>query len=108
MMLLRKKTMLCVLSVLAIVFLVGTLPLFAATDEIEISGTIFAAEWDANDNVTAVVIATEEGEEIAVVNSGKGMELLKFEEKNVRATGSIAMDEEGRKTITVTKYMIQE
>jgi hypothetical protein len=104
----RKKTMLCVLSVLAIVVLTGTLPLFAATEEVEISGTVFATEWDANDNVTAVVIATEEGEEIAVVNSGKGMELLKLEEKNVRATGSIAMDEEGRKTINVTKYTIQE
>jgi hypothetical protein len=108
MMVLRKKTMLCVLSVLAIVVLMGTLPLFAATEEVEISGTVFAAEWDANDNVTAVVIATEEGEEIAVVNSGKGMELLKLDEKNVRATGSIAMDEEGRKTIIVTKYIIQE
>jgi hypothetical protein len=107
-MVLRKKTMLCVLSVLAIVVLMGTLPLFAATEEVEISGTVFAAEWDANDNVTAVVIATEEGEEIAVVNSGKGMELLKLDEKNVRATGSIGMDEEGRKTITVTKYIIQE
>jgi hypothetical protein len=107
-MLQRKKTMLCVLSVLAIVVLVGILPLLAATEEVEISGTIFASEWDANDNVTAVVIATEEGEEIAVVNSGKGMELLKLDEKNVRATGSIAMDEEGRKTITVTKYIIQE
>jgi hypothetical protein len=107
-MLLRKKTMLCVLSVLAIVVLMGSLPLFAATEEVEISGTVFASEWDANDNVTAVVIATEEGEEIAVVNSGKGMELLKLEEKNVRATGSIAMDEEGRKTINVTKYTIQE
>ncbi len=108
MMLLRKKTMLCVLSVLAIVVLMGSLPMFAATEEVEISGTVFASEWDANDNVTAVVIATEEGEEIAVVNSGKGMELLKLEEKNVRATGSIAMDEEGRKTINVTKYTIQE
>ncbi len=107
-MLLRKKTMLCVLSVLAIVVLMGSLPLFAATEEVEISGTVFASEWDANDNVTAVVIATEEGEEIAVVNSGKGMELLKLEEKNVRATGSIVMDEEGRKTINVTKYTIQE
>jgi hypothetical protein len=104
----RKQTMLCVLSVLAIVVLVGILPLLAATEEVEISGTVFASEWDANDNVTAVVIATEEGEEIAVVNSGKGMELLKLEEKNVRATGSIAMDGEGRKTITVTKYIIQE
>ncbi|MGD8917042.1 MAG: hypothetical protein PVH35_10630, partial [Syntrophobacterales bacterium] len=63
---------------------------------------------DANDNVTAVVIATEEGEEIAVAASGKGMELLKLEEKNVKVTGSVVTDEEGRKTVNITKYIIQE
>ncbi len=107
-MLLRKKTLLCVLSVLAIVVLMTTVPLFAATEEVEIAGTVFASEWDANDNVTAVVIATEEGEEIAVATSGKGMELLKLEEKNVKVTGSVVTDEEGRKTVNITKYIIQE
>jgi hypothetical protein len=107
-MLLGKKAMLRFLSILVIVVLMGSLPLFAATDEVEISGTIFASEWDANDNVTAVVIATEEGEEIAVAPSGKGMELLKLEEKNVKATGSIVTDQEGRKTIKITKYIVQE
>jgi hypothetical protein len=107
-MLVRKKTLLSVLSILAIVVLMGTMPLFAATEEVEITGTVFAAEWDANDNVTAVVIATEEGEEIAVANSGKGMELLKLEEKNVKASGSIVTDEEGRKTINITRYIVQE
>jgi hypothetical protein len=108
MMLLRKKTLLCVLSVLAIAVLMTTVPLFAATEEVEIAGTVFASEWDANDNVTAVVIATEEGEEIAVATSGKGMELLKLEEKNVKVTGSVVTDEEGRKTVNITKYIIQE
>ena len=107
-MLLGKKAMLRFLSILVIVVLMGSLPLFAATDEVEISGTIFASEWDANDNVTAVVIATEEGEEIAVAPSGKGMELLKLEEKNVKASGSIVTDQEGRKTINITKYIVQE
>ena len=107
-MLLRNKAMLSFVSILVMVVLMGTLPLFAATEEVEIAGTVFASEWDANDNVTAVVIATEEGEEIAVSPSGKGMELLKLEEKNVKASGSIAMDQEGRKTINITKYVVQE
>jgi hypothetical protein len=108
MMLLRKNFLLPLLSILAVVALMSAVQLFAATEEVEIAGTIFASEWDANDNVTAVVIATEEGEEVAVAKSGKGMELLKLEEKNVKATGSIVTDEEGRKTITITKYIIQE
>ena len=107
-MLVRTKTLFRVLSVLAIVMLMATLPIFAAAEEVEITGTVFAYEWDANDNVTAVVIATEEGEEIAVSPSGKGVELLKLEEKNVKATGSIGTDEEGRKTINITRYIVQE
>jgi phage FluMu protein gp41 len=107
-MLLRKKVMLRFLSILAIVALMGSSILFAATEEVEVAGTVFASEWDANDNVTAVVIATEEGEEIAVSPSGKGMELLKLEERNVKATGSIVTDQEGRKTINITKYIVQE
>jgi len=105
---LRKKILLRVLCVLAIVTLLGAVPLFAATEEVEIIGTVFGTAWDTNDNATAVVIATEDGEEIAVSNSGKGTELLKFEEKNVKASGFIALDEEGKKTITVTRYLLQE
>ena len=52
--------------------------------------------------------ATDDGEEIAVSNSGKGMELLKLEEKNVKASGFIAEDEEGKKTMRVTRYILQE
>ena len=105
---LRKKTLLRVLIILGVVALIGTMPLLAATEEVEIAGTVFASEWDANDNVTAVVIATEEGEEIAVANANKGVELLNLEEKNVKATGSIVTDQEGRKTINITKYIVQE
>jgi len=108
MMMLRKKTLLRVLCVFAIVTLLGAVPLFAATEEIEIAGTVWASDWDANDNVTAVVIETDEGEAIGVSTSGKGVELLKLEEKKVMVTGSIATDKDGIKTITVTKYIIQE
>ena len=108
MMKLRKKTLLRVLCVLAIVTLLGAVPLFSATEEVEIIGTVFGTAWDSNDNATAVIIATDAGEEIAVSNSGKGTELLKLEEKNVKASGFIALNEEGMKTITVNRYIIQE
>ena len=108
MMMPRKKFLLRVFCLLAIFTLSFTFPLFAATDEVEITGTVFALEWDSNDNVTAVLIATDEGEEITVANMGKGVELLKLEEKIVKATGKIDTDEEGRKTMTVTRYIVQE
>ena len=103
---LRKESLLRMLFVLAIITLVCAVPLLAATEEVEITGTVLASEWDANDNVTGVVIATDEGEEIVVSKSGKGMELLKLDEKTVKATGMIAMDEDDNKTITVTRYII--
>jgi hypothetical protein len=107
-MMLRKKVLLRVICIFASVTLLAAVPLFAATEEVEIIGTVFGTAWDANDNATAVVIATDDGEEIVVSNSGKGMELLKLEEKNVKASGFIAEDEEGKKTITVTRYLLQE
>lgn len=107
-MMLRKKTLLRVLCVFAIVSLLGAVPLFAATEEVEIIGTVFGTAWDASDNATAVVIATYDGEEITVSNSGKGTELLKLEDKNVKVAGFVAEDEEGKKTITVTRYILQQ
>ena len=107
-MMLRKKTLLRVLCVFAIVTLLGAVPLFAATEEVEIVGTVFRTAWDANDYATEVVIATYDGEEIVVSNSGKGLELLKLEDKNVKVLGFIAEDEEGKKTIRVTRYILQE
>jgi hypothetical protein len=106
-MLSKRKSLLVVLCMLGVILL-SAAPLFAATDEMEITGIVYAAEWDANGNVASVVIETDEGEEILVSKSGKGMELLKLEAVLVRASGSIITDENGRKTITVTKYMIQE
>ena len=104
----RKNSLLQLLGLVTIITLVCTTPIFAATEDVEITGTVFVSEWDANNNATAVVIATEEGEEIVVSNSGKGMELLKLDEKSVTATGTIAIAENGTKTIKVTKYMINE
>lgn len=104
----RKAFWLQVLCVLALVALAGVPCLFAATEEAEVSGTVLASEWDASNNVTAVVIFTSEGEEILVSNAGKGLELLKLEDKSVTASGAVVTDEEGRRTITVTRYMIQE
>ena len=108
MMMLRKKFAPRVLCFLAIIALVCATPLFAATEEIEITGTVWASDWDSNDNVIAVVIETDEGEAIGVSSSGKGVELLKLDEKKVMVTGSMATDKDGNKTITVTKYIIQE
>ena len=108
MMAFKRRSWLQLVCVLAMVTLLCVPSLFAATDEVEITGTVYAIDRDENSNVTAVVLATDDGEEIVVVNSGKGMELLQLDEKTVKATGMIANDVDGNKTITVTKYIILE
>ena len=108
MVLLRRSSLLRVLCVFAVVNLACLPNLFAATEQVEIAGTVYASQWDANDNVTAVMIFTVEGDEVAVSKTGKGLELLKLEGNNVRATGMVATDENGTKTITVSSYVIEE
>ena len=103
-----KERLLIVLLVFAALTLVCVAPLLAATDEVELNGMIYASEWDDSGNVTAVVIETEEGEEIAVSKSGKGLELLKLEDRLVKVSGMITSDDDGNKTITITRYLIQE
>ena len=107
MMLSKGKSLLLVLCMLGVTLLFAT-QLLATMEKVEINGTVYASEWDANDNAKAVVIFTEEGEEIAVSNSDKGLELLKLEDKNVTATGTITIDENERKTISISGYTVQE
>ena len=104
----KRRSWLQLVCVLAMVTLLCVPSLFAATDEVEITGTVYAIDRDENSNVTAVVLATDDGEEIVVINSGKGIELLQLDEKTIKATGIIAKDEDGNKTITVAKYIILE
>ena len=82
--------------------------LVAAAEEVEITGTLYAVEWDNSNNASAVIIVTIGGEEIVVSKSGKGDELLKLVSHNVfvKATGTVATNENGSRIIKVTKYSI--
>ena len=107
-MMMKRKSLLGVLCLLAAATLICAAATFAVAEQLEIIGTVLASEWDADDNVVAVAIATDDGEELAVANSGRGMELLKLEGMNVKATGTITTDENERKTITISSYTLQE
>ena len=76
--------------------------------EISITGTVFADDWDDEDNVTAVVIETAEGELYNVSENAKGKELYKLIDKNVKVTGTVVEDIDGEKVITVMAYEVME
>lgn len=92
---------LCALILLSVVFAINV---FAA-DEVTITGTVYAAAWDDNDNVTAVVIG-DMGKEYVIVANAAGKELFQLDFKVVRATGIIGEDSEGNTTLTVTSYEV--
>ena len=79
-----------------------------AAEQISVTGTVWEDEWDDNDNVTAVVIEADDGEEYLVSNEGKGKELLTLGGRNVKVTGVVGEEVDGWKTITVTAYAVIE
>jgi hypothetical protein len=104
-----KKSLLVFCLLLGVFSFAALQTPFAATEEVEISGIVYASTWDSDGNVTSVVIATEDGEEIAVSNSaGKGIELQRHEGANIIAFGMLVTDETGSKSMTVVRYVVQE
>lgn len=74
--------------------------------EIDIRGTVFAVEHDSSDNVVAVSILEITGEEYFVVRDEIGDKLLKMVDKNLKVTGVLYKDEDGKKRMKVLKFNI--
>ncbi len=79
-----------------------------AGETVTITGTVYEDQWDENDNPIAVVIDANDGEEYKISSEGKGRELLKLDNQELKATGVVVEDGEGQKTIKVTEYEIVE
>jgi len=77
-------------------------------DEVTIKGMVLALDWDDNDNVSAVSIISEDGEEYLVLKNANGKKLLKLVEKDVVATGSISEDSDGNKVIAINSFEVSE
>jgi hypothetical protein len=106
MMLIRKKSLLSVLCLLAVISLICAFPRIATAEQV--TGTIYALEWDDNGNATAAEIVTDEGDAFIVSNGGRGSQVLELEGKVVTATGTITADENEQKSITISSYTVQE
>jgi hypothetical protein len=102
-----KWTRLGLLLIILVVFLVSAPPAGAYGEpEIDIKGTVFAIEHDKNDNVTSVSILEITGEEYFVIRDEIGDKLLKLVDKNLKATGVMYKDQDGKKRIKVLKFDI--
>ena len=106
MMKLNKKLILRVLFVSVIVSLVCAAALSATTGEVEIIGVIFIPDSPDVADVYPVVLAGEDGEMYAISIDGKCVELIDHENKFVKVIGTVAIDQNGGKTITVKQYEV--
>jgi hypothetical protein len=105
----NRRLVLVMVGFCALIFMYGVfLPHALAAEKVTLTGTVYEDEWDDNDNPTAVVIETDDGEEYKVSSEGKGKDLLKLGDKDVKVTGVVAEDSEGYKTITVTAYTVMD
>jgi len=77
-----------------------------AADELTVKGAIYGAQWDDKGNVLSVSILTTEGDELFVEHTSMGDELLKLVEQNIKVTGTVQPEKDGKKLFTVTKYEI--
>ena len=75
-------------------------------NEIDVKGSVYGAAWDDKGTATAVSVLTIEGDELFVVHTPVGDELLKLVEQNVKATGAVLLDKAGKKNFTVYKYEV--
>jgi len=73
-------------------------------NEVDIKGTVFAVDNDQSGNVIAVSILDPTGEEYFVVHDEVGDKLLKLVDKNLKVTGVINVENDGKKKITIKKF----
>jgi len=92
-------------GILLFVLVVWALPVGAYDENVvEVKGTVFAVDNDANGNVTAVSVLDAAGEEYFVVRDKIGDQLLKLVDKNVKVTCVINVGADGKKNMTVKKF----
>ena len=106
MMMWKKNLILRVLFVSVIISLVGVAPLSATSGEVEITGVIFIPESPDVAEEYPVVLAGEDGEMYAISIDAKCVELLDHENKFVKVIGTVAIDKNGGKTLTVKHYEV--
>lgn len=93
------------LGILLVVLLIWALPASAYDENVvEIKGTVFAVDNDANGNIIAVSLLDAGGEEYFVVRDEIGDQLLKLVDKNVKVTCVINVGADGKKNMKVKKF----
>lgn len=76
------------------------------TGETTITGLVTPCDWDQNNNIVALEIATSGEETYMVESNAKGEELFKCLHEQVKVAGIVRKDEKGKQLIKVKEYQI--
>ena len=71
-----------------------------------VRGLVIPVDWDDKGNVTATAISTHLEEEFVVDQNAWGEALLAFLRQRVKVSGSVVLQEGGKKVITVKNYEV--
>ena len=107
-MLLKIKPSLLQICVLALIAILWVDRSRAATEMVEITGIVLVVDLFEGYSTTAVMIAGDDGEMYAVSSDDKRTELIRHENQTVKVIGTVAITENGGKTIAVERYEILE
>jgi hypothetical protein len=77
------------------------------TASVTLTGIIIPADWNEDQEVVAVALATPDEKEYRVDVNRKGRELLDHLQHQAEVTGPLRKDEKGRRVITVRRYIIK-
>jgi len=70
-------------------------------------GYVIPSEWDSEDNVVSITIATDDDDYVVEMNK-LGEELFDFLDEDVEVTGTVRDDKDGTKRIRVISYEVLE
>ena len=77
------------------------------TQSATMTGIVIPADWNDDQEVVAVALATPDEKEYRIGGNRKGRELLDHLQQQVEVTGPLSEDEKGRRVITVSRYIVK-
>ncbi len=81
--------------------------LIKKTQSATLTGIVIPADWNDDQEVVAVALATPDEKEYRIGDNRKGRELLDHLQHQVEVAGPLSEDEKGRRVITVRRYIIK-
>lgn len=71
---------------------------------VTLTGIVIPTEWDEEQRLVGVSLATADEKEYRIGATKKGRELFHYLQQQVEIAGDLSLDENGRPVITVRRY----